>query len=272
MRTRVWAFTLVELLVVMAVIAVLIALVMPALGKARGAARTVQCGSHLRQIGIMSAVYNGDFQNFMFPSYGQRQGVQLAWQNLLMVQYQWADDAYFRCPGIPTGGHFNPADPDGFVQTLRTVSYVMNTMRPGSNGLANWTQNVEGGLLISTDPTRSRGWTGVSSDGAATNHWLHPIKLQRVHKSHATAIYILDHRFSYSQNAGVFSLNMAQGVYRFGESDHSTRRTQTIETPRMKVGAAPDAAHEQRFNILFADGHVERRDQTHPDDWVVMVE
>ena len=51
------AFTLVELLVVLAIIAVLAALILPVLGRARESARATACLSNLHQIGLALQIY-----------------------------------------------------------------------------------------------------------------------------------------------------------------------------------------------------------------------
>jgi len=57
---RVPAFTLVELLVVMAIIALLAALFLPSLASAKSAGKRAVCVSNLRQIGIATYVYSSD--------------------------------------------------------------------------------------------------------------------------------------------------------------------------------------------------------------------
>lgn len=60
------AFTLIELIVVIAVIAVLIGILLPALGHARGAARSVACLSNQRQIGVSARMYLDANRGAMF--------------------------------------------------------------------------------------------------------------------------------------------------------------------------------------------------------------
>ncbi|MBK9121167.1 MAG: prepilin-type N-terminal cleavage/methylation domain-containing protein [Phycisphaerales bacterium] len=62
-RTR-RGFTLIELLVVVAIIALLISILLPALGQARKQARVVKCGAQLHDIGISLNAYNNEFRRF----------------------------------------------------------------------------------------------------------------------------------------------------------------------------------------------------------------
>jgi len=60
------AFTLVEVLVVIAILGVLIALLLPAVQSARAAALSLKCKNNLRQIGIASHSFEGAYQGFPF--------------------------------------------------------------------------------------------------------------------------------------------------------------------------------------------------------------
>jgi len=62
------AFTLIELLVVVAIIALLLAMLLPSLSRAKQAARTVMCGSNLRQVAIGWTLYAADHDDMAIAS------------------------------------------------------------------------------------------------------------------------------------------------------------------------------------------------------------
>jgi prepilin-type N-terminal cleavage/methylation domain-containing protein len=60
-------FTLIELLVVIAIIALLIGILLPALGAARDSARLSKCTSNIRQFSIAATQYAMDFKETLWP-------------------------------------------------------------------------------------------------------------------------------------------------------------------------------------------------------------
>jgi prepilin-type N-terminal cleavage/methylation domain-containing protein len=139
------AFTLIELLVVISIVAILVAMLLPALGKAKTQAEITVCLTNQRQINLMTSLYNGDYKQ-KYPPFSDG-----GWQNArtYLVVYgvskptSWGErgvDPAFICPaakdkpvvdwdGDPDyiyGGPFyhDPKDTYGFNAHLRNFDAI----------------------------------------------------------------------------------------------------------------------------------------------------
>ncbi len=127
------AFTLVELLVVIGIIALLVAILLPALNRARESAQRVACMSNLRQIGIAMTMYHVDSRDRMIPIYWMGTNPHYTWRGKLLPYLGNESMEVFRCPSKGEPGASVAVDlPRGVAPHSYGINRVLDLHYMGS--------------------------------------------------------------------------------------------------------------------------------------------
>ncbi len=152
----VWRFTLIELLITIAIIAILAALLLPALNKARDKGKSAFCLNQLKQLGMVLGNYQMDYKDYCIPNTSDGD-----WSNFIYRQKYITDPRALACPANTT-----------LIPTKTTLSfshYGYNYFHiGGSGGFSGYEQYNSvnfGSIPANLNQLRNLGKIVVFADG-----------------------------------------------------------------------------------------------------------
>ncbi len=277
-RRRAAAFTLLELLVVMAIMVVLAGLLLTGIAAARETARSAQCLSNLRQLGLAVVQYRDQYGAYPqyraeYPPITNKYGVYRPRWQWLMADFMggWAQNpdacaAYIKatgdttCTGVPldnavlvcpslVGSGSSVLNGDDYL-SIRNGSYGYNFGYLGNNRTLVDGDNSTPTLYYPVASVKETSRTIVFGDsrGGMVGHGGHSMTLDPPHMVvrgdglTVNSPYWLQAPFNGTALAGVNPYGPDEG------------------TPDIQVPFSPaEARHRGLANVVFLDGHAESR-------------
>jgi prepilin-type processing-associated H-X9-DG protein len=241
---------LVELLVVIGIIAILVSMLLPALGRAREAAKTVACASNMRQMGTAIRQFALS-HNDRGPG-GAKSPYSVAWDNIINTEI-------FRQPRYNASGtriSLGEASPNALACPSFSSYYNLTTGNTNSGRAYAINQYVTGGPYYKVGSVvHSEGQYGLQVKPASTvadyytEYWLGS-KLSKFRNS-SEKFMIVEHERASDSVCASFPYNDKPSTWFLGDDPKYP--------PYSGDGGSYSIRHNGRrvANALFIDGHVE---------------
>ena len=252
------AFTLVELLVVIGIIALLLAILLPTIGKARDAAKKVKCAANLRSLGQCMILFARDHHDRLpyaqITPYSGQSGWRTDWMYtkdyFVLVDDYGADQRLFICPFSARA----EVGPSSFIYgegselmartSLDTLPDNPHSMSEGEMDLTDyWMETDYQYMGRNIQETYSPG--GGNPDGA-------PFEVTKINRNTFTGTEddsnppLLADEASYD---GSYHFNHGR---QWGIPSFDTRGS----LQPWYTGTASEHRGDVRVNVLYRDGHV----------------
>ena len=223
-------FTLVEILIVIAIITILAGLLLPALNKARNKARSISCFNNQKQITMAEAMYRNDYNGWVmgWQDRDSTNGRVPSWTTWVQALFPYAKSATFWvCPASPDQSTIANVKN---VKTIAGLSSALNYIQTiGINSVKFGTKQVKvSSIKYPATLLYSGDCAGYSSSFTPqnTNQWrpmiidkLYPANVSGYYPMHGKMInfsYIDGHVDARSYVEMLTSISTLQGRNRFG--------------------------------------------------------